>query len=97
MAEETINIIIMSPEEVVWEGKATALSSRNEDGEFDILPNHANFITLIKNTDVTVLLLDESKHRTFRFEQAVLFFQENVAKIYIHTQDTVEQAKNDKV
>jgi F0F1-type ATP synthase epsilon subunit len=94
---DTINIIIMSPNEIVWEGSARALSSLNKEGPFDILPNHANFMTLIKDTDVTVLLLDGKNTRTFTFEQAVLFFKENTAKIYIHTPGELEGSKSDKV
>lgn len=94
---DTINVIIMSPEEVVWEGSAKALSSDNREGAFDILPNHANFMTLIKNREVVVHLLDGKKTRSFTFEQAVLFFKENTAKIYIHTPSALEKPKSDKV
>ena len=94
---DTIKIIIMGPNEIVWEGSATALSSENKEGAFDILPNHANFMTLIKDTEVTVHLLDGKKTRTFTFEQAVLFFKENTAKIYIHTPSGLEKSKSDKV
>lgn len=87
---DTISVIVMSPAEVVWEGEAKALSSRNKEGAFDILPNHANFMTLIRDTDVIVQLLDDTTTRTFSFEQAVLFFQNNTAKMYIHTPEALK-------
>lgn len=34
---------------VEFAGQAKSVSSTNETGPFDILPNHANFITRIKN------------------------------------------------
>lgn len=94
--KETISITIQSPDEVVWKGESEALSSENAEGPFDILPGHANFITLIKNTDVT-LHLENKEAQTFSFDQAVLFFHQDVAKIYIHTSRTLQGLKSDKV
>ncbi len=42
-----INITVLSPEETLYNGKATALTCHNLDGELDILPSHSNFISLI--------------------------------------------------
>ena len=92
-----INVTIMSADEVVWEGSAKAISSENNAGPFDVLPDHAHFITLIKNSLVVVHLLDETQNRTFKLEQAVLFFQNNTAKIYIHTRGSLKGAKNGRV
>ncbi len=81
---EYMQVSILGPDEVVWEGKASILSSVNAEGDFDILPGHANFMTLIKDTDVN-LVVEGGEEKTFSFDQAVLFFNEDVAKIYIHT------------
>lgn len=86
----------MSPEEVVWEGQALALSSENSEGDYDILPGHANFMTLIKGTSVT-LLLEDNKEESFTFEHAVLFFDEDKARIYIHTSAVLGKEKGGKV
>ena len=40
-------VSIRSREEVYFEGEAYALTSYNNKGVFDILPNHANFVSLI--------------------------------------------------
>lgn len=81
---ETIQVSIMSPDEVLWQGQVAALSSSNAEGVFDILPGHANFMTLIKNTKVT-LHLKENQEQVFSLDQAVLFFNEDAAKVYVHT------------
>lgn len=42
-----LNVSIVSPEETLFEGTALSLSCYNKEGEFDILPYHSNFISLI--------------------------------------------------
>lgn len=78
---DNIKIKITSPEEVIWEGKAEALSSKNSQGPFDILPGHANFITLIKNE--TIVVRKKAKDIKFKFERSVLFNRNNEVIIYI--------------
>lgn len=79
---DTIRVEIQSSEEVVWEGEAEALSSKNAEGPFDILPNHANFMTFVQGGGMT-LHLKGGETREFSFDRAVLYFHEDVAKIYI--------------
>ena len=43
-----LSVTIKRPERVEFLGKATAVTSLNMRGQFDVLPYHANFITLIK-------------------------------------------------
>ena len=43
---DTLQVRIVSPKGEVFKGEATAVSSRNSVGNFDILPQHANFVTL---------------------------------------------------
>ncbi len=47
MENQTINILVLSPEETLYNGNAVALTCHNEDGELDILASHSNFISLI--------------------------------------------------
>lgn len=41
-------VSIRSPEMVMFEGEAESVSSTNEKGSFDVLPEHENFISLIQ-------------------------------------------------
>jgi F0F1-type ATP synthase epsilon subunit len=79
---DTITIKIMSPVAVVWQVDALSVSAENSEGVFDILPDHARFMSLIRNTPVTIALPD-STTKTFTFKNAILFFEENNAVIYI--------------
>ena len=81
---DTFEVVVMSPDAVVWKGNALSLSSQNTEGTFDILPDHARFMTLLQETQVT-LELQEGKQHVLHLEHAVLFFQDSKATIYIHT------------
>lgn len=79
---ETIHTIIMSPVAKVWETEATVISAENSEGVFDILPDHARFMSLISATPVTIEQPD-APAQTFTFDNAVLFFEDNKAIIYV--------------
>lgn len=79
---QTITATIMSPVAKVWEIQVSAISAENSEGTFDILPGHARFMSLINNGPVVFELLDGSE-KEFTFENAVLFFKDNIATIYV--------------
>ena len=62
-------------------GKATAVSSENKVGKFDILPEHTNFITLIFNK-LTIHTLDKKKLE-YKFSRGVLEVSENQVRIFL--------------
>jgi len=43
-----ITVSIKKPEQIVFDGQAHTVSSVSEKGKFDVLPFHANFISLIR-------------------------------------------------
>lgn len=79
---QTIHTKIMSPIAMVWDTQAIAITAENSEGVFDILPDHARFMSLINNTPVTIVI-SSAESRTFTFENAVLFFADNAATIYV--------------
>ena|SRR3989344_1909657 len=75
-----LHVKIQTPEGMVWEGNAQAVSSRNSVGPFDILPEHSNFITLIEAEPVTILT--DSGSQDFAFKRAIISLQDNIVSIY---------------
>ena len=49
---KVFNVKIFSPFETFYEGLASSLSARSASGPFDILFDHANFISLLQAGDV---------------------------------------------
>lgn len=79
---------VLSPREVLYQGEAKAVSSRNSQGKFDVLPQHANYITIIENEPIEVLKPD-NKLTTFKVKQAILYTVEN--KVTIYTDPTIDR------
>ena len=67
--------------EVFYQGKAEAISSQNRLGKFDILPKHANFITLIY--DNLIILTPEKKKISYQFKRGVLEVSEDKVIIFL--------------
>jgi len=81
MNKPVLNITIQTEDRgVIWDGTAKAISSINSQGPFDILPHHANFITIIKNTAVRIHQGGQPK--VLDFQQAVLYVKEGRVQIY---------------
>ena len=50
LTQKPLKVTVRNREQIVYEGTAYALSSKNAVGVFDVLPLHANFITLLNQT-----------------------------------------------
>ncbi|HCC05099.1 TPA: hypothetical protein DEP58_02215 [Patescibacteria group bacterium] len=79
--EKILQVRINKATEVVWEGEALSVSSRNAKGEFDILGMHSNFICLVRDDPIKIIQLDGTSN-TYNFKQSVLFVNNNTVKIY---------------
>jgi F0F1-type ATP synthase epsilon subunit len=75
-----LDVRISKATNVVWEGKAQSVSSKNAQGAFDILPMHANFVTLIRNEPIVVH--HDDVEDTYTFKESVIYVQNNSVKVY---------------
>ena len=85
MANQSLKVRIISPRGIIFQGEATALSSINSKGPFDILPQHANIITLIEQSPILIHKTDRTM-QTFTFPLAIVYFENNFATIYTDIQ-----------
>ena len=79
MRDQRLHVRVVTPEGMLWEGYASAVSSQNSEGNFDILPDHANFITLIDRLPIKVI---GAEPHIFQFEKSVVSALNNVISIY---------------
>lgn len=63
-----------------FKGKAKAISGKNRLGNFDILPGHTNFISLIFEE---LKVYTPEKEISFKFNRGVLETSENQVKIFL--------------
>ena len=79
----TLSVTINSPEQIIWEGIGDVVSSENSQGEFDVLPEHANFVTIIEKKPIYVHSKESNERKKFLFDTAVLSVESNVVTIYV--------------
>src|SRR3990167_10034610 len=83
-----LQISIMSPDKTVYLGQAEAVTCKNEKGEFDILPLHSNFISLID--DYIMVHLPGGKTQRMNIDRGLLKAFENKITILLNI-DLTEQ------
>lgn len=84
-AAEILQVKIISPKETLFEGQALSVSSKNTAGKFDILPEHANFITVVKDEPI-IIRQPNKEDATFKFSFAIIYNNNNQVKIYTDIQ-----------
>jgi len=78
---DLLTVTIRDRKGVVWQGEATVVSSINSVGPFDVLQNHANFISIIK-TRLVVTKMDKTKQE-FNVDSGVMQVRENKIMVYL--------------
>lgn len=79
--DNLLQVKITSPQEVMYEGKARAVSSQNSKGRFDILPQHANFVSILENQPIEIVKEDGQKV-SFKLDQAIIHHANNIVSIF---------------
>lgn len=83
MPNPTLHVRILSPQQLILETDAQSVSSKNSQGSFDVLAQHANFITVIENSPITVRVKGQ-KSQTFKFPIAIMHVQNDKVDIYTY-------------
>lgn len=81
MDPTTLKIRIISPRALIFQGEVKSISSENISGKFDILPQHANFITLIEKKPLILIKIDNTKQK-FDLSTALIYCSNSVITIY---------------
>ncbi len=79
----TIHVIARAPFDVYFEGQAQAVSARNRIGDFDILPGHADFFSMLSPGDVTIQP-DEGDTISFPVNSGIVTVQDNKVLIFVN-------------
>ncbi|HEX7368162.1 MAG TPA: F0F1 ATP synthase subunit epsilon [Candidatus Saccharimonadales bacterium] len=53
-ASTTLHVIARAPFQVYYEGDARAVSASNKVGDFDVLPGHADFFSMLIPGEITI-------------------------------------------
>jgi F0F1-type ATP synthase epsilon subunit len=80
-AAEKIHIRVRNRTRVLFDGDAKSITSKNDTGVFDVLPEHSNFISLI-TSPLTIRTLDGQKQE-ITFNNGIIKVKDNSARCYI--------------
>lgn len=77
-----LTVVIRNREKVLYSGQVAAVTSVNEKGVFDVLPQHENFITLIKEKVILHPTLKESKE--IQIENGIVRVYKDKVYVYVN-------------
>jgi F0F1-type ATP synthase epsilon subunit len=81
MYKTNFKLQVVSREGMLFEGEVNSITSYNEKGVFDVLAQHANFISLI-NKGITIRDL-ENNEKEIKFDNALLKVFKNNVEVYV--------------
>lgn len=75
-----LSLTILNNDKTLYQGEIKSLSSHNEEGSFDILNAHSNFITIIQKE---IIVRDQQKEQSFQFDRGVMQCYDNKIRIFL--------------
>lgn len=81
MADKLITVVVRDRAGVQFEGEVKAITSHNPVGTFDVLPMHANFITVVRQK--LILHQVNGSKMELNIENGVMRVSENKVEIYL--------------
>ena len=80
-SQNTLRVLVLSPDMPIFNGEAFSVSSFNEKGPFDVLPQHKNFISLI--SIMVRIRFKDGKEKEIPIQGGVLRVYQNRTDIYL--------------
>ncbi|MBA3724701.1 MAG: hypothetical protein H0W89_07530 [Candidatus Levybacteria bacterium] len=76
-----IHLMVRNRKQILFDGDVKALTSKNDSGIFDVLPEHANFISVLKES-ITIHTLD-GKKQAIPLNNGVIKVKDRAVRCYI--------------
>ena len=80
-AEEKIKVTVRNRTAILFDDYVTAVTSKNDTGEFDVLPEHSNFISLIASP--LILRKPDGQKQEIKFSTGIIKVKDNAIHCYI--------------
>ncbi len=77
-----LTVVVRNKDKVLYSGQVAAVTSINDKGIFDILPQHANFISLIKEKVIIHPSLKENNE--IQIENGILRVYKDKVYVYVN-------------
>jgi F0F1-type ATP synthase epsilon subunit len=79
--KETITVTVKDRRDILFAGAAASVSSKNKSGPFDVLLQHANFVTLV--FDYIYIDRGLPSEKKFDVKNGVLTVLNNTVNVYV--------------
>ncbi|HET9174059.1 MAG TPA: hypothetical protein VFN56_02120 [Candidatus Saccharimonadales bacterium] len=77
-----LNVIARAPFEVYYEGPAKVVSAANRVGQFDVLPGHADFFSVLSPGEV---IIDTDKDPvSFEISDGIIAVRDNEVMLFVN-------------
>lgn len=80
----TLNVIARAPFHVYYEGPAQIVSATNAVGDFDILPGHADFFSVLSPGDVLIEIDEKTDPVTFKIAHGIVTVRDNDVMLFVN-------------
>lgn len=77
-----LNVIARSPFELYYEGEANSVSATNRIGQFDVLPGHADFFSMLTPGEVSIQT--DSEPITIDAKSGIITVRDNQAYLFLN-------------
>jgi F-type H+-transporting ATPase subunit epsilon len=81
MVDQTLKVEVRSRQGLVFEGDLFAVTSYNTEGEFDVLPSHANFVSMIGKR--IVLRKANGQVDELAIDNGIMMVEDNKVRVFI--------------
>ncbi len=81
--EPTLKVVARAPFELYFEGDAKAVSAANRVGEFDVLPGHADFFSML-TAGTVIIETDEKDPLEFDIANGIITVRDDEVLIFVN-------------
>lgn len=79
-----LSVIARAPFHVYYEGPALVVSAKNRIGEFDILPGHADFFSMLTPGDVVIATKEDEDMISFHINNGIVAVRNNEVMLFVN-------------
>ncbi len=82
--KEYFNLKILSLKGQLFDGEVSHFSAKSQIGNFDILKNHINFVSILVPGQITYLEKELKEEKIITIDNGILVFTNNQAKVFVN-------------
>ena len=79
-----LSVIARAPFKVYFEGNAESVSATNKVGRFDILPDHADFFSVLQPEDIVIDPGGNAEPVIFSINNGIITVRDNAVMLFVN-------------